>query len=449
MAMRRPWLAFLLLFGLFCAAGPYDWNNRVNKESEAGNLKAALSGTTAGLDEGSSSRRFAVIGLAVFALAVTVRRRWKERKGVPMEPGALVVGGGGDRSIIVPLVAFVTFAAASTLWADDPGIVARRVVVLLCVAYAAWAVARAWTLSDLLSFSVLACLTTLLVSSGLEMMRGQFHPFDGGYRLSGLTHPNNHAQECAAAIIASLAAMRLVPEHRRFYVLTTIAGAGLMVLTRSRTAVLAVVVALGVGALYIMPKRRVLGVGLVMAAVVIAVGVFGADLVDSAKHALLFGRQESTADVGTLTGRTELWSELMTYIGARPIVGYGFDGFWGPIHTASVALSLGWVVPHAHNGYIEMLLDLGVVGLVLFLAVLFAGLSHAHRRLRESPGDTEALLGVTLLVWLLVAMMAEKIVPQSGYASFLIMVVLAREAMASPVPVASRTVRAYARTVSA
>src|SRR5580693_806202 len=155
MRMRRPWLAFLLLFGLFCATGPYDWNNRVNKESEVGNLKAALSGTTAGLEEGSSSRRFAVIGLAVFALGLTARRRWKERRGLPMEPGALVVGGGGDRSIIVPLVAFVALAA--------------------------WAVARSWTLSDILSFTVLACLTTLFVSLGLEIMRGQFHPFDGGY----------------------------------------------------------------------------------------------------------------------------------------------------------------------------------------------------------------------------------------------------------------------------
>jgi exopolysaccharide production protein ExoQ len=265
----------------------------------------------------------------------------------------------------------------------------------------------------------------------------------------GLTHPNNHAQECAAVIIASLAAMRLVPERRRFYVMTTIAGAGLLMLTRSRTAVLAVTVAVGCGALYIMPKRRVLGVGLVMAAVVIAISVFGADLVDSAKHALLFGRQESTADIGTLTGRTELWSELMTYVGARPLAGYGFEGFWGPTHTASVALSLGWVVPHAHNGYIEMLLDLGVVGLVLFLAVLLSGLFHAQRRLRASPGDTEALLAVTLLAWVFVAMMAEKVLPQTDYAAFLTMVVLAREAIASPVAVVPHAVRAYARTVSA
>jgi O-antigen ligase len=445
--MRRPWLAFLLLFGLFSVAGPYDWNNRVDKEGAEGNLKAALSGTSAGIEEGSSSRRLAVIGLAIFAVAITARRRRKERRGLLTEPA--VAGLGGDRAVIVPLVAFVLFAAASALWADDPGLVARRVVVFLCVSFAAYAVARAWTLPDILSFTVLACLTTLCVSLGLEIMRGQFHPLDGGYRLMGLTHPNNHAQECAALIFASLAAMRLVPERRRFYALTTIAGFGFIMLTRSRTSALAVVAALGFAALYIMPKRRVFGVALVMAAVALIIGVFGPDVLDSAKHALLFGRQEAGADVGTLTGRTELWSELMTYVAARPIVGYGFEGFWGPMHTASVALSMGWVVPHAHNGYIEMLLDLGGVGLVLFVVALLSGLLHAQRRLRAFPGDTEALFALTLLVWVMVAMVSEKVLPQTDYAAFLTMVVLAREAVAWPILAKQRPIRAYARTVSA
>ena len=445
--MRRPWLAFLLLFGLFAVAGPYDWNNRVNKEAEETNLKATLTNATGGIEEGKTGRRVALIGFAVFALAITARRRWKERRGLATTSSDL--SRGVDRTVVVPIVAFLLLAAASALWAEDPGLVARRIVVFLCLGYAAWAVARAWTLPDILSFTVLSCMTILFASLGLEIIRGQFHPFDGGYRLMGLTHPNNHAQECAVAIFCSLAAMRLVPEHRRFYVFTTIAAFGLMLLTRSRTSVLAVLVALGFSALYIMPKRRVLGVALVLGAVALVIGVFGPDVIDSAKHALLFGRQENAADVGTLTGRTELWSELLTYVGARPILGYGFEGFWGPMHTANVSLSLGWVVPHAHNGYIEMLLDLGVVGLLLFVVTLLSGVLHAQRQLRVSPGDTEALFSLTLLLWVIVAMVSEKVLPQTHYAAFLTMVVLAREAVTSPVLAQQRYVRAYARTVSA
>ncbi len=445
--MRRPWLAFLVLFGLFALAGPYDWNNRVDKEEAATDLKATLSNANAGIEEGTPIRRFAIIGFAVFGLALTTRRRWKERQGLPTASNDAQVGG--DRSMVVPIVAFVVLALVSALWAEDPGIVIRRGVVLLCLVYAAWAVGRSWSMPDILTFTVLSCLAVLFVSLGLEIMRGQFHPFDGGYRLSGLTHPNIHAQEGAAAVFCSVAAARLVPEHRRFYVLTAIAAFGLMLLTRSRTEVLAAVVALGIGALYIMPKRRVFGVALVATAVVVTVVVFGPDLLDSAKHALLFGRQESAADVGTLTGRTELWSELFTYVAARPVLGYGYEGFWSPTHTAYVSLALGWVVPHAHNGYIEMLLDLGAVGLILFVAALFSGVVHAQRRLRVSPGDTEALFSMTLLVWVFVAMASEKILPQTDYAGFLTMVVLAREAITSPVTAAVRPIRAYARTVSA
>jgi O-antigen ligase len=440
--MRRPWLAFLVLFGLFCLVGPYDINNRADQQAKEADLKTAVSGTSAGIEEGTPIRRFAVIGFAVFALVLASRTRMRERREGVATPGA-----GGDRSLIVPIAAFALFAAASALWADDPGLVARRIFVFLCVGAAAWAVARAWTLSDILLFMVLSCLATLLASLGLEIVRGYFHPFDGSYRLMGLTHPNNHALECAAVIFASLAAIRLSPEHRRGYLLAAFIAFALLLVTRSRTSALSVIIALGVAALYIMPKRRVLGIGLVTAAVVLIIGVFGPDVLDSAKHALLFGRSESTADVGSLSGRTELWSELFTYVAVRPLVGYGFEGFWSPLHTASVSLALGWVVPHAHNGYIEMLLALGTVGLLLFVTTLVSGLVHAHRTLRVYPGNTEALFSIALLVWVIIAMVSEKVFPQTHYAAFLVMVVLAREAIASPVP--SRTaVRAYARTLS-
>lgn len=443
--MRRPWLAFLILFGLFAVAGPYDWNNRANKADET-NLKATLSNANAGIEEGKTPRRLAVIGFAVFALGLTLRRRWKERRGVP-EPDGLTFGV--NRSVALPILAFVLLAATSVLWAEDPSLVVRRVAVFLFVGYAAWAVARSWPLADILTFTVVSCLVILSCSLGLEVARGVFRPLDGEYRLMGLAHPNNHAQECAAVIFCSFAAMRLLPEKKRFYTMTMLAGFAFILLTRSRTSFLAVLLTLGFGALYILPKRRVFGIGLVMAAVVLIIGVYGPDVIDSAKHMLLFGRQESAADVGTLTGRTELWSELLTYVGAHPILGYGFEGFWGPMHTASVSLALGWVVPHAHNGYIEMLLDLGVVGLVLFVVTLLAGVFHAQRRLRMFPGDTEALFSMTVLVWVLVSMVSEKVLPQTHYAAFLAMVVLAREAITATVPAPQRAIRAYARTVSA
>lgn len=434
--MRRPWLAFVILFGLFCLTGPYDLNYRANKEVGTTDLKTAVSGAGATIEQGNPMRRFAVIGFAVFALVLASRTRSMARRGIPNPSG--VSANGGDLSMLIPIVMFLMVAAASALWAEDSGLVAKRIIVFLCLGAAAWAVARAWPLSDILTFTMVSCLTMLGVSLALEVVRSQFHPLDGQYRLMGLAHPNGNATLCAAVIFCALASMRLMPQHRRTYVLVMIGAFGLLFLTRSRTSILALVATLGIVSLRVMPKRRVLGVGLIVVAVALAIGVYGAGAIDSVKHALLLGRQESTADLGTLTGRTELWSELLTYSASRPLLGYGFEGFWSPMHTASVSLALGWVIPDAHSGYVEMLLDLGIIGLVLFVASLLSGLFHALRVLRADPGNSEALFSLAVLVWVIVAMFTEKILPQTEYASFLTMIVLARQSASSPARAAAR-----------
>jgi len=68
----------------------------------------------------------------------------------------------------------------------------------------------------------------------------------------------------------------------------------------------------------------------------------------------------------TLTGRSNVWAVAWQAIERRPALGYGFDAFWeskqGGLQYES---ELGWAVPHSHDGYLEMLLGLGVCGMVL------------------------------------------------------------------------------------
>jgi exopolysaccharide production protein ExoQ len=75
----------------------------------------------------------------------------------------------------------------------------------------------------------------------------------------------------------------------------------------------------------------------------------------------------------TLTGRTELWGELFKMIAVHPILGYGYGGFWtgGIGESAIVDAVTGWSVAHAHNGYINVMLDLGCTGLALYLIIFF------------------------------------------------------------------------------
>jgi O-antigen ligase len=70
----------------------------------------------------------------------------------------------------------------------------------------------------------------------------------------------------------------------------------------------------------------------------------------------------------TLTGRTAIWQQVFGAIMKHPILGYGFAAFWQGMKGESynVILALRFVIFHAHNGFLEIWLELGAVGLALF-----------------------------------------------------------------------------------
>lgn len=74
----------------------------------------------------------------------------------------------------------------------------------------------------------------------------------------------------------------------------------------------------------------------------------------------------------TLSGRTLIWRFLLEQrIPQAPILGYGKDVFWKvPALFSSVYESANHLPSHAHNGYIELLVDLGFVGLIFFIISL-------------------------------------------------------------------------------
>lgn len=89
--------------------------------------------------------------------------------------------------------------------------------------------------------------------------------------------------------------------------------------------------------------------------------------------ARLLGRDPS------LTGRTAIWAQVLRFIAQRPLAGYGYDAFWRGMQGPSfqVDAAVHFVVEHAHNGFLEILLGLGTLGLLVFLL----SWSQAARRL--------------------------------------------------------------------
>src|SRR5207302_5013109 len=70
----------------------------------------------------------------------------------------------------------------------------------------------------------------------------------------------------------------------------------------------------------------------------------------------------------TLTGRTGLWPLAVDAIAERWWFGHGYGAFWlgWDGESASIWRGLSWRPAHAHNGILDLGLELGVAGIGLF-----------------------------------------------------------------------------------
>lgn len=86
----------------------------------------------------------------------------------------------------------------------------------------------------------------------------------------------------------------------------------------------------------------------------------------------LIGKDES------LTGRTGIWNALWLSIVKAPFLGYGYRAFWEGMkgESANVMVQIGWVMGYAHNGFLGLWVELGAVGLTIFVLSLIMAIRN-------------------------------------------------------------------------
>jgi O-antigen ligase len=85
----------------------------------------------------------------------------------------------------------------------------------------------------------------------------------------------------------------------------------------------------------------------------------------------------------TLTGRTDIWKDVLP-LTVSPLFGAGYESFWlGPRLDKIWSKDWGARPNQAHNGYLEVYLDLGWVGLFLLGLVMIWGYSGIVSMLRS------------------------------------------------------------------
>jgi len=86
----------------------------------------------------------------------------------------------------------------------------------------------------------------------------------------------------------------------------------------------------------------------------------------------------------TLTGRTQLWEELLRMT-ADPWFGTGFESFWLGERATWLWQNHWWHPNQAHNGYLEVFLSLGWLGIALLSFTLVWGYRNAVGAVHLDP----------------------------------------------------------------
>jgi exopolysaccharide production protein ExoQ len=298
------------------------------------------------------------------------------------------------------MLALVTFLLLSAAWSIDPSSTVRRGVVYLWFIIGTIGVVGSLDgdeamdlLGRVCALSAAASIVLLVISPSNAWM-----PDSSGLR--GIyPHKNVFGQVMAIGALVSLHAMRTSNSRRRLSkICTLILFTGLTFLSKSSTSLLTIFAFCAVNSIITIFRQG--RIGRIIGVFLIIVLVPAAAIAAWDPNALL----EMIGKDPTLTGRTELWSYLLNKIGERPILGWGFRAFWSghnPI-VWDIQAKLGWTVVSAHNGLLEALLEVGIVGSALFLFLWAKNVVLALRCINTSAKEVaiSSLLvcGVVLMV---------------------------------------------------
>src|SRR6185437_6859400 len=192
----------------------------------------------------------------------------------------------GSRVLLFLLLAYIGLAAASTTWAADELLAAKRAIVFLVLVFTAYVLAQAWSLREVLFFTIFASAASLMFGIVGAAARGDLHPFAPDYRFVGFANPNLHGIEAACLVIAAAVGLGVARSRRLPLTALLVFGVGMLLLTKSRTALVALMMA-GVISVPIVVRRNRIGAMLLLAAAAIfAIVVFAPDTVTHAQHAV-------------------------------------------------------------------------------------------------------------------------------------------------------------------
>jgi exopolysaccharide production protein ExoQ len=382
--VNMPWRFSLCLLTVFALTSPFD-PTQPGKFGVTG-----LDELGQQLEKGSVQREVALLFLGVLALITFLNKKyWRLRINGLL--GWL-------------MLTYVAIALASPAWAEDPSLTIRRAGVLALLFLGALAMVARYSEIQIVALTVFTCSFTLIVSLAVEIAAGTFRPFDGTWRFSGVLHSVSQGWNCGLLAISSLALACVLPRRRGRLICLALTAFVFLGLTRSRMPLVSAIVASAfLGSLVSNRARKFAfasGYILLVCASLLWFVTFlvGGDAFAAAKNIAGMGRgEEASASLDTFTGRLPLWEQELAYARERPVLGYGYDAFLNAKNISAVSHAIGWTPTSPHSAYLGALVELGLVGAIVFAVVLFLALKRSIGLARRNP---KAVFLAAAMVWL-------------------------------------------------
>ena len=358
------------------------------------------SGTFVAVQYVSEIRLFAYSGLFLAGLAAVLTNR---------DMGRLIAAPW-------PMLAALAWCWFSLTWSADPDLSAKKLVLTTIVIWLAfYCISKiGYRMSvSILRFMLVGCLFVNLLVVFMYPAIGvhSFEKIGAAHQWRGLMgHKNVAGQISGLVIVLLLFDTKRVSLIVRF--LSIAASVVFLILSQSRTSIIATVVASILGfclivfhgrirALIIAHSKIVERVYIAVCFVFLTVAVWISAHIDVV---LKFAQ-----DPDALSGRTEIWQPMLQFYADHPVAGAGFGAFWLSSGQKSGDIHRTWLqdVAQGHNGYLDIAVQVGFVGLIMILfACAVMPVTMIYRMIRTGHVSRQM---IALLSALLVMVLGENL----------------------------------------
>jgi exopolysaccharide production protein ExoQ len=306
--------------------------------------------------------------------------------------------------------AFVLYALLSVAWSHNPDDTIRRVLRMAIIVVVSLALCvKAWRpdrLAEIARPTLFALLAGSLVFGLMSPQLASSAPTvaDPLREWHGLAFSKNHIGPLAAwGIIFYLHGWLTNKVSTLWLILGGSSAIACLVLSRSSTSLLVAMFASML--LFLLLKsptdwHRMRRLTVSLFVIGILLYALAALRVVPGLDVLLDPVTSLTGKDATFTGRTKIWAIVREHISLHPWLGTGYAGYWSadassPTSPAYIFLKKLFFYPGtAHNGYLDIINDLGFVGLVLFAGYIWGYLRQAFKLMNIDRAEAALYIAI-------------------------------------------------------